>query len=80
MTTFTCHKTKIFADREPPWINRKLETMNQEKNKVYKFYLKNKSNMPATKFERLENVMYETLESCKASTTKTSHKNYVLRP
>ena len=39
--------------------------MIQEKNKIYKLYLKNKSNMLATKLETLQNLIYETLENCK---------------
>ena len=65
MTNFISHETKIFNDREPPWINNKVKTMIQEKNKIYQLYLKNKSNMLATKLETLQNLIYETLESCK---------------
>ena len=66
MTNFIPHETKIFNDREPPWINNKVKTMIQEKNKIYQLYLKNKSNMLATKLETLQNLIYETLESCKS--------------
>ena len=38
--------------------------MIQEKNKIYQLYLKNKSNMLATKLETLRNLIYETLENC----------------
>ena len=62
-TNFIPHETKIFNDREPPWINNKVKTMIQEKNKIYQLYLKNKSNMLATKLETLQNLIYETLES-----------------
>ena len=65
MTNFIPHETKIFNDQEPPWINNKVKTMIQEKNKIYQLYLKNKSNMLATKLETLQNLIYETLESCK---------------
>ena len=44
------HETKIFNDREPPWINNKVKTMIQEKNKL----------------ETLQNLIYENLESCKS--------------
>ena len=40
--------------------------MIQEKNKIYQLYLKNKSNMLATKLETLQNLIYETLVSCKS--------------
>ena len=63
MTNFIPHETKIFNDPEPPWINSKVKQMIQEKNKVY---LKNKSNMLATKLETLQNLIYETLEICKS--------------
>ena len=66
MTNFIPHETKIFNDREPPWINNKVKTMIQEKNKIYQLYLKNKSNMLATKLETLQNLIYETLISCKS--------------
>ena len=66
MTNFIPHETKIFNDREPPWINNKVKTMIQEKNKIYQLYLKNKSNMLATKLKTMQNLIYETLESCKS--------------
>ena len=31
MTNFTLHETKMFNDRETPWINNKVKTMIQEK-------------------------------------------------
>ena len=49
MTNFIPHETKIFSDREAHWINNKVKTIIQEKNKIYQLYLKNKSNMLATK-------------------------------
>ena len=66
MTNFIPQETKIFNDREPPWINNKAKKMTQEKNKIYQLYLKNKSNMLATKLETLQNLRYETLERCKS--------------
>ena len=65
MTNFIPHETKIFNDRESPWINNKVKTIIQEKNKIYQLYLKNKSNMLATKLETLQNLVYEALECCK---------------
>ena len=58
---FITHETKIFHDREPPWINNKVKTMIQEKNKIYQLYLENKSNILVTELESLR-----TLESCKS--------------
>ena len=66
MTNFIPHETKIFNDREPPWINNKVKTMIQEKSKIYQLYLKNKSNMLATKLKTMQNLIYKTLESCKS--------------
>ena len=66
MANFIPHETKIFNGRETPWINNKVKTMIQEKNKVYQLYLKNKSNMLATKRKTMQNLIYETLESCKS--------------
>ena len=40
MTHFIPHETKIFNDREPPWINDKVKQIIQEKSKVYQLYLK----------------------------------------
>ena len=65
MTNFIPDEIKIFNDREPPWINNKVKTMIQEKNKIYQLYLKNKNNMLATKLETLQNWIDQTLESCK---------------
>ena len=63
---FIPHETRIFNDREPPWIDNKVKTMIQEKNKIYQLYLKNKSNMSAAELESLQNLIHETLESCKS--------------
>ena len=68
MTNFIPHETKIFKiSKIYPWINSKLKTMIQEKNKIYQLYLKNRSNMLATKLETLQNLKYETLQSCKGN-------------
>ena len=66
MTNFIPHETKFFNDWEPPWINNKVKTMIQEKNKIYQLYLKNKSYRLATKLKTMQNLIYETLESCKS--------------
>ena len=53
MTNFIPHEIKFFKNWVPPWINNKVKTTIQEKNKIYQLYLKNKSNMLATKRELL---------------------------
>ena len=84
MTNFIPNETKIFNDREPPWINNNVKTMIQEKNKIYQLYLQNKSNMLATKLEtkleRLQNLIYETLQSCKSKYYENISKKYVVKP
>ena len=35
MANFIPQETKIFSDQEVPWINNKVKTMIQEKNKIY---------------------------------------------
>ena len=67
MTNFIPHETKILNDRVSHWINNKVKTMIQEKNKIYQLYLKNNSNMLAAKLKTLQNLTYETLESCKSN-------------
>ena len=54
--------------------------MIQEKNKIYQLYFKNKSNMSATKLKTLENLIYETLESCKSKYYENISENYLLKP
>ena len=54
--------------------------MIQEKNKIYQLYLKNKSNMSATKIEILQNLIYETPESCKSKYNENISKNYAPKP
>ena len=66
MATFIPQGAKIFNDQEPPWINNKVKTMIQGKNKIYQLYLKNEIDMLATKRETLQKFIYETLESCKS--------------
>ena len=80
MTNFILHETKIFNDREPPWINNKVKTMIQEKNKIYQLYLKNKRNMLVTKLKTMQKLIYETLESCKSKYYENISKNYAVRP
>ena len=79
MTKFIPHQTKIFNDRELPWINNKVKTMIQAKNKIYQLYLKNKSSMLPIKLETLQNLIYETLESCKSKYYENISKNYALK-
>ena len=52
MTSIIPYETKIFNARKP-WINSKVETMIQVKNKIYQIYLKNQSTMLATRFGSL---------------------------
>ena len=59
MTNFIPYESKIFNDREPPWIDNKVKTIVKEKNKIYQLYFKNKSNMLATKLETVQNVIYD---------------------
>ena len=68
MTNFIPHETKIFNDREPPWITNKVKTMIQEKRKFFQLYLKTKSNMLASKLETLQILIYKTLGSCATKT------------
>ena len=57
---------KIFKDQGLPWTKNKVKTIIQEKNKIYRLYLKNKSNILVIKLETLQKLIYETLESCKS--------------
>ena len=66
MTDIFGHETKIFIDREPPWIKNKVKTPIKEKRKIYQLYLKNQSKILATKLETLQKFIYETLWSCKS--------------
>ena len=64
MKNFILKKTKVFNNQDPPWINSKMKTMIQEKSKIYlKLHLKNRSNILGTKFETLQNLIYESLEN-----------------
>ena len=57
-----------------------MKTMIQEKSKIYlKLHLKNRSNILGTKFETLQNLIYESLANCKKGATKTFQKKYVLK-
>ena len=35
MTNFIPHETKIFNDRDPPWINNKVKTMIKKKKNIF---------------------------------------------
>ena len=66
MTNFIPNETKIFNYPEPPWINKKVKAMIQEKNKIDQLYLKNKSNISAKKLETLKNLIHKILERFKS--------------
>ena len=53
--------------------------MIQQKNKIDQLYLKNKSNMLATKLETLQNLIQETLERCKSNYYENTSKHYALK-
>ena len=45
LSNFIPHETITFGDRYPPWINNRVKHLINEKNAIYKHYLKNnKSN------------------------------------
>ena len=77
MTNFIPQKTKAFNDREPPWVNKKVKTMVQEKktDPLYlknTLYLENKSNILASKLERHQNWYIKPWKPARTSTTETS--------
>ena len=57
-------------------INNKVKIIQKKKNKIYQLYLKNKSNILATKLYTLPNSIYETLGSCKSKYHKNILKKF----
>ena len=74
ITNFIPYETKIFNDREPPCINNKVKTIIQAKKQYLLALLRNKSNMVACKLESLQNLLYETLATCKRKYYKNISK------
>ena len=76
MTNFISHETKIFIDQEPPLINKKVKTMIQEKT----IYQRDLKNMLQPHFKHCKTWYMKPWRAVKASTMKTSQKNYAVRP
>ena len=47
LSNFIPHETITFDDRDPPWINSQVKHLMNEKNVIYKNYLKNKKSNPS---------------------------------
>ena len=55
LSNFIPHETITFDDRDPPWINSQVKQLTDEKNAIYKNYLKNnKSNRSFETFQSVQ--------------------------
>ena len=45
LSNFTPHKTILCDDKYPPWFNSRIKSLLQDKNKIFKNYRKNKTNL-----------------------------------
>ena len=45
LSNFIPHKTILCDDQDPPWFNSRIKSLLQAKNKVFKNYRNNKSNV-----------------------------------
>ena len=45
LSNFIPHKVVVFHDKDPPWFNKKIRALIQEKNAVFKNYCNNSSNI-----------------------------------
>ena len=58
LSNFIPHQTIAFDDRDQPWINSQVKHLINEKNAMYKTYLKNnKSNQSVETFQSFQSQL-----------------------
>ena len=66
LSNFIPHETITFDDRDPPWINSQVKHLINEKNAMYKNYLKNnKSNQSFETFQSFQSQLSSLIASWK---------------
>ena len=66
LSNFIPHETVTFDDRDPPWINSQVKHLINEKNAMYKNYLKNnKSNQSFETFQSFQSQLSSLIASLK---------------
>ena len=66
LSNFIPHETITFDDRDPPWINNQVKHLINEKNAVYKNYLKNnKSNQSFATFRSFQSQLSSLITNFK---------------
>ena len=45
LSNFIPHETILCDDKDPPWFNSRIKSLLQDKNKIFKSYRKNKTNL-----------------------------------
>ena len=45
LSNFIPHETILCDDKDPPWFNSRIKSLLQDKNKIFKNYRKNKTNL-----------------------------------
>ena len=66
LSNFIPHETIIFDDRDPPWINNRVKHLINEKNAIYKNYLKNnKSNQSFATFQPFQSQLSSLITNLK---------------
>ena len=66
LSNFIPHETITFDDRDPPWINSQVKHLINEKNPMYKDYLKNnKSNQSFETFQSFQSQLSSLIASLK---------------
>ena len=66
LSNFIPHETIAFDDRDQPWINSQVKHLINEKNALYKTYLKNnKNNQSFEMFQSFQNQLSSLIASLK---------------
>ena len=66
LSNFIPHETITFDDRDPPWINSQVKHSVNEKNAIYKNYLKNnKSNQSFATFQSFQSQLSSLITNLK---------------
>ena len=74
LSNFIPHETITFDDRDPPWINSQVKHLINEKNVMYKNYLKNKSNQSFETFQSFQSQLSSLIANLKIILFKGSKK------
>ena len=63
MSNFIPNKIVTIDDRDPPWINNKIKSLNKNKNKYFESCVKPNNSVSIQHFEQMQETLRENIKN-----------------